>query len=350
MPRPIPAALLAAAACACLAFAAQEPAPPSDPQPVEIAGELWHLGPVRPAPGPVPERNEAWRELDCAACHPEIAREWSSTLHALAWIDPLYQASLVGLRRPEGCYACHAPQPVHGTGVGLRPEVREESRHRGIDCVVCHLGPEGEILGPWGIPTEAHRSVKGTSFLPEGESELCLSCHSTTIGPVIGLGRDFQRTEQHQKGKSCVACHMRPLERSVAIDPASGERSPVRPGRSHELQSTRDPAFLAQAFDLSAFERGGRSVLRLVNRCGHRVPGLEDRRLAFEIEVLDAAGLPLARTEFEIGKATFLAVDAGREVELEALGPALRVRAVHHSPGLDAPVEFLDLRLAVRRP
>ena len=331
--------------CSAGLFAAQD----STPTRVEIAGETWELGPVRPAPGPIPAQLEGWRDIACADCHTTIAEEWSRSLHALAWEDPLYLLSLEGLRRPDSCHPCHAPEPLHITGVGVRPEFRAENRRHGVDCLSCHGGVDGTVHGPWGAPTDAHTSVKSASFLPEGMSELCLSCHSTTVGPVIGLGRDFQRHEQHEAGKSCVACHMRPVERSAAVHPVTGEASPVRPGRSHEFQSARDPAFLAQAFALEAHTNDAGTVFVVRNRCAHRVPGLEDRWFVFHVAVQGAEGEVLAEGVLEIAKATFLPVEGAAELELAATGPRVSVRGVHHSPALHEPVEFVSVVLEVEQ-
>jgi hypothetical protein len=122
--------------------------------------------------------------------------------------------------------------------------------HFGVDCNPA-TWPEGRDLGPVGAD-EGARTKQGKLFTPEGQSQLCVACHATTVSPVIGIAKDFVETRQFEKGRSCVGCHMQALEREFVSDPAShaktGDAPYVkRPGRSHELQSPRDPAFLARA-------------------------------------------------------------------------------------------------------
>ena len=93
-----------------------------------------------------------------------------------------------------------------------------------------------------------------------------------------------------------MGCHMAPLK--TADD--DGEGGPMI--RSHTLQTPRDPSFLRQAFGLSAHRRGELTVLRVENRCGHRVPGLAEREIEFVIEGLDADRDERAEPSFIISK------------------------------------------------
>ncbi|MCB9913718.1 MAG: hypothetical protein H6828_01055 [Planctomycetes bacterium] len=290
--------------------------------------------------------NARWREVSCAQCHEEIAREWGATLHALAWEDEVFQDELASIRRKKSCHGCHAPLPLVGTDLAQRPEERPMWRHFGVDCRACHLDAEGRVHGPWGAPSPGHTSVQDDAYAGAGSNALCISCHRVSIGPVLGIAQDFVDEQLGARGLSCVGCHMAPVERSMAVDDRTGEPLPARAGRSHALQTPRDPSFLAQAFALATERTATGALLRVTNRAGHRVPGIEDRRLVFEVTALDAAGKALATGELVVSRREYLAWGESRELALEAKGVTdLRVRATHDAPAYARPVVFLEREL-----
>ena len=286
---------------------------------------------------------DGWERHECAECHLEITREWASTLHALAWEDVHFQKEIRKVRRKKSCYGCHIPQPLHGlAGFIPNPDPRDEQLAHGIDCAACHEGESGEMLGPFGAENSAHTSAKSESFTADGANRLCIACHATNIGPVLGIAKGFNETEVAKSGGSCVGCHMAPVERAHATDPETGESSPPRKGRSHLLQTPRDPAFLRQAFLISARTRGETTTLLISNRTGHRVPGLTERSLEFKIELLDEQGKSRAKVRHIIDKRRYLPVDDHLEIELEGVGGSVHVIAEHEAPGYRKPVRFLD--------
>ena len=331
-------------ALARAAGVAQEGAREEEPPPFVLA---------EPAPiaDGVPAEAPGWRSMSCARCHVAIAREWAGTRHALAWIDPHYQEALAKVRRPESCRACHIPAPLHGAeqlaGAALptQPAVRERRLHHGVDCRACHEGPQGELLGPYGATTYAHESVRSESFTAEGSNRLCAVCHATHIGPVVGVAKDFVASDQAARGRSCVGCHMAPLERSAAHDPDGDGPSPVRKGRSHALQTPRDPAFLRQAFGFELERRGERSVLRVENRAGHRVPGLEGREIELVATAFDPRGDRRAEQRFVLSKDSYLPVEQPLELWFELPAERVHLRGIHRASGFAEPVEFLALEL-----
>src|SRR5262245_14606896 len=96
-------------AAAALGLAAAGPA-----RQAGTAGEPWSLALAAPAPHPslALDPHPALERVDCARCHAAIAKEWSVTQHAHAWIDPVYQTALKDKRRPESCHGCHIPTPL----------------------------------------------------------------------------------------------------------------------------------------------------------------------------------------------------------------------------------------------
>ncbi len=311
----------------------------------ETAPDAWELSEPKPVDDGVPASVSDWESMSCARCHATIAREWAGSRHALAWIDPHYQAEIAKLRRPERCHGCHIPEPLHAGDFGQEPRARERRQHHGIDCRACHDGPDGAVLGPWGADTYAHVSVRSESFTEEGASRLCIACHATHIGPVIGIAKDFVATRQAERGKSCVGCHMAPVSRPTAADPDEDEPSPERAGRSHALQTPRDPAFLRQAFALSATRRGAETIVRVANRCGHRVPGLEGREIELIFTGLDAESGARVEERFVLSKQTYLPVEEPLEIRLALATERVLVRGFHRARGFAEPVEFLALEL-----
>jgi RNase P subunit RPR2 len=306
-----------------------------------LPGRKWELKTPALESSRTTLTNPAWEELDCSRCHETIAKEWASTRHAQAWNEEVYQEELATIKRQSKCTSCHAPQPLLVNGIEERVTVRDNDRHLGIDCRSCHLGADGSIHGPWGAPTEAHKSTKSKLFDATGSNELCLSCHSRSVGPVIGIGRDFDDAELSDRGFSCVGCHMAPVERPIA----NQDGLEARLGRSHLLQTPRDPAFLRQAFAIEVERIEGGARLEISNRAGHRVPGLNDRFLIFELDLQDASGASIARDEVEISRSEPLGVAESIVVDLAGVGAAsLLIRGVHEAESITEDVVFLEQR------
>ncbi len=313
-----------------------------------------------------PERVDV-EAVSCTECHRAIAEEWAETLHALAWVDPHYRAALAETRRPEGCHGCHIPMPLHASGVPSKPPPRTadvEPLELGVTCNTCHAGPSDAadsekgpvilgpvILGPWGAATDAHRSLKSPSFEGVGRDALCSACHATSIGPVIGIARDFAEAELAASGKSCVGCHMSVEFRPAAISP-EGVASEERLVRSHRINGPWDPEFLAGAFELSARAADGRTTVSVANQAGHRVPGLTLRAFRLEARLLDAEGEIVAQGELVIDSRAHLPVEGTRELVLAGdaeEGSVVEVVFLHLAPGVPEPIRFLETRLDVAR-
>lgn len=282
-----------------------------------------------------PETLGGLQGLSCASCHATVAEEWARTAHALAWVDEVYQAELRTKKRPELCHGCHAPEPLFAGAWSARPAARETLREHGVSCESCHQDAGGAILGLRGIAVEAHASRVSDLMSAPGSNQLCASCHSTNIGPVIGVAKDALPFLA-ARGLTCVGCHLAPVEQSFA------EGAPVRAGRSHELQTPRDPAFLRRAFALRFTLAEAGAVLTIHNQAGHRVPGLIGRQITIEAELLDAAGARLDRQELQIDERAYLPLDGRRELRFARAGAAVRVRGRHTDPRRSEPVPFLD--------
>lgn len=342
-------------------------------------GSALLVGAVNPAPliqDPAPQaatadRHAAWRERlvddgravvledrsgnDCLRCHQGIGEEWAHSTHATAWQDQHYQKALKKIRRKQGCWGCHAPEPLAAAGWPQSPKVRADDRHLGVTCTTCHLAADGEtMLGPAGHTTDAHPSQADVRFDESQSNELCIACHATTIGPVIGIAKDFVSSDQEGLGSSCVDCHMGRVTRAWAEPWEDGmEPLPERRGRSHRIKTPRDPEFLASAFLLEARSTETGAELVLANQTGHRVPGLIDRKIVFEVQLLDAEGSVLASAERTFDTRAFLPVEEEVTVALttsesgRGQGVKVRARGTHSPPGAKQPQVFLDRSYAL---
>jgi len=299
--------------------------------------------PSLPAPAPKvliqPGKLDQLEQLSCTKCHEKIVEEWSSTAHALAWVDPVYQSEIKEKRKPEACHGCHIPEPMSAGEAGTRPEPRKDALHYGVTCETCHLAADGAMLGPVDIeaPTAGvHASRRADSLASPGTNALCSSCHRTSIGPVIGIAKDFEAADKAKGGDSCVGCHFA-AEREV-VD-SKGKKRLVR---SHALQTPRDPAFLARAFGAKLTVEKSATVVTISNLAGHRVPGLIGREIELEATLLDAQGKTVAKGTQSLSTSSPMPVADSVRIEIVGTGASVHLVGRHTDPRADKPVVFLE--------
>lgn len=300
----------------------------------------WKLSKPAPSLDGRPAKLESAAQSSCAECHASIVEEWAATTHALAWTNEVYQEELADRKRADTCHGCHTPAPLHQQDLAQKPKARDQDRHFGVSCESCHLGPEGEMLGPTGAPTDAHASRRHEGFVGQGSNELCASCHKVTVGPVIGIAKDFLAEVAPLGEVGCVDCHLAPLRE---VDDGAGGKRVVR---SHELQSLRDPAFLSRAFEFALERQGAAGRLVVSNRAGHRAPGLVGRAFEFRTRSLDAAGKELGAASLTLDTSSYLPVLGSATLDFEAIGASVEIQGWRHDPRLPKPVKFLERTLA----
>jgi hypothetical protein len=267
--------------------------------------------------------------------------------HAISWLDESYREALKDKSRPQTCYGCHVPKPLLADGLAARAETRSELQDLGIACTSCHSASDGAVLGPAGRAGSGHASRASDFMTEKASSALCGACHSTNIGPVVGIAKDFESSKQAERGRSCIGCHMQVVERKPAQGAPAG--ASAYKGRSHVIQTPRDPTFLARAFEITLAVDGKSSVVTIKNLAGHRVPGLIGREVVFQAEVLDAAGKKLASGELTFDAQRYLPVDGHEQLKLGAAGKKVRIVGLHRDPRADAPVRFLERELEPAR-
>ncbi|HWR72321.1 MAG TPA: cytochrome c family protein [Nitrospirota bacterium] len=192
----------------------------------------------------------------CGGCHPQQFEEWTGSVHALAFQDPIYQGELnkgfkaVGHDVTRQCEGCHSPAGVvtgeiKGPGLtGLSPMALA-----GVSCDICHSvsgvthwqtpthEPEnGSFILTPGIETkEGVKLIKrgprkpsdgcGGGFHECAESplhlraELCASCHQVyhydSHFPIEATYLEWKHGPYAQKGILCQDCHMVEIEQFI---------------------------------------------------------------------------------------------------------------------------------------
>src|SRR6185437_6907330 len=271
---------------------------------------------------------------NCANCHAEIYREWSSSGHAHSVTGRHFRNLYEGTdwngkpgvgwglltQYPDGggvCASCHAPA---STKYDLR-QVKGVAA-RGVHCDYCHkvAGLAGESFGLthgrynlrllrpadgqlfFGALDDVDRNEDAYSPLYR-DSRYCASCHE---GVVFGVHvystfSEWQVSPARREGKQCQDCHMKPTGRMTNMAPGHGgiERDP-RALSNHRFFDESQETMLRRAVKVSAtFERsagGVRARVRVrAEGVGHRLPtGFIDRHLVLVAEGQGADGRTLA--------------------------------------------------------
>jgi len=113
----------------------------------------------------------------CRQCHAAEFQAWSSTTHAQASFDPIFQVYLQRAEKPGECFACHTTGYNTMTGQFVLA---------GVTCEACH--------GPYrpGHPEESMTVARS--------EELCGTCHANTL-------QEWSSSRHGQVGVTCVDCH-----------------------------------------------------------------------------------------------------------------------------------------------
>ncbi len=208
---------------------------------------------------------------DCSTCHRTITREWRSSLHAQAYISPVF------LKRKEelsdsgqSSCACHAPDNIAPEFLGAVPEEREDSLHLGVDCLACHMDKDMVAWSSGQQRYAPHFTRMDTMY---SQGRFCTGCH--------GWGKE--------SGFDCQECHM-PELRGANSDGPHIEKVTGATHRSHSWPGSRKPEMLSQGVVLTAIRNGRELSLSVTNVVeAHTFPVI-DRHQA-EIVVLPESSL-----------------------------------------------------------
>ncbi len=195
----------------------------------------------------------------CAKCHPDQVAQWSTSNHAYAIVDPLFQV-LVSVRQGdfEGkqdrfCTQCHSAIGVRGGEIApgfsfdaLSPVVDE-----GVTCLACHattsverdynsglvLDPAAPYHGPIADPTgnSFHASAPLDDF---SGARFCGACHDVIEPSGLDLERPYYEWEESPaalEGQTCQDCHMPETTGKAATD------GPERTVHDHRFVGIENP-------------------------------------------------------------------------------------------------------------
>ncbi|MCE9635416.1 MAG: cytochrome c family protein [Planctomycetes bacterium] len=219
---------------------------------------------------------------ECQPCHQDVWAEWKPSFHGQAWTDPMVYALSKGFRMPE-CIDCHAPLPIHVTGVATRVAPRTHSRSDGVDCLSCHLMEDGRsVAGTRDVDTSATPGACRPKKVPAmSDATACKGCHNQheTVTELADSGID----------KTCSDCHMEPVERKGAAGAV------LRKGRSHVFPGGHSLQMHQRAAKLDVAVVGGEVVANVTNvGAGHKIPtDARHRSYNLWITVTDARGNPV---------------------------------------------------------
>lgn len=249
---------------------------------------------------------------DCATCHSEVAREWSTSIHAAAWSDPQFQAELH--KDPEVawlCLNCHTPlanqQPSLVTAVGdiraptvvPNPSFDAALRDEGVTCLTCHWREEGIATSRSDVEAP-HPTVHDPEL---GGDQTCTVCHQATARLEDALVCHFNTgAEKEEAGvkQGCTDCHMPVVSRG-----AGHGRLHAWPG-SGLGKGTGEPPPGLNGLDLEGpvLSSAGELRFTLVNaRTGHMLPsGDPERYLDVRASLLDSSGGVVSSKRWRIGQ------------------------------------------------
>jgi predicted CXXCH cytochrome family protein len=137
---------------------------------------------------------------DCASCHTESQATWAKgahgmsqvvtceTCHETAGVDHPKSPMPVD-RSPDLCIRCHSD-----TRFGVEDWKASKHNQLGMECATCH-DPHNATLKKAAGPRDAQPTT-------DDISQLCINCHKD-------YNMTFSYTSHHQKGVSCVDCHVK---------------------------------------------------------------------------------------------------------------------------------------------
>lgn len=257
----------------------------------------------------------AFEEGKCKSCHPAIWREWEKSMHALAWVDEIYQAAAKTVKdRQKSCDPCHAPEPILLTGIGKMPKLRNTHRNSGVSCLVCHLDKNGTMHGPpASAETNFHANVTDPNYT--SPTKLCATCHGQESVPEHDQVSSFLESRYAKEKKSCATCHMPVVNRMQST--ASYESIK---GRKHTWRGSRSVAQLKSAATVKIEFDGKKVIVILQNKTGHFLPGGTLRTILLDVTHITPDGTQQQKKQVLISAKTEnrLKPDEKRTFEFDA--------------------------------
>ncbi len=338
------------------------PAPPDTNTPVK--GALSSIdNPMVPSGSYEPAAN-------CQNCHGTIFEQFSQSMHAQSFENPLVKAAFFKVLLPRrekspalssevsACIACHAPLASVRTGGNPAPlKAEKQKKIPGVDCDLCHTitgytgnspgggnfisTPDNQKQGPFHSKNDFHSTYSELI----SQSRFCAICHNRTNRyglEMISTFSEWKKSKYAREGIQCQDCHMNIKGFLTAGKPdfASGKVAQgtlINPKKRDKLYTHRFPGahsktqvvgaiglkLNADQFQLHA----GHEMMIYVDvdnsRSGHKLPtGSAELRLLYLDLIATINGksihIPansLNRDKFDVsGAGKFDAVVLGREI------------------------------------
>lgn len=169
----------------------------------------------------------------CAGCHGMIYEQYRDTMHAFAFVDPLYwaEANLAGEEAGDEirnwCHSCHAAAASMIEKIPADADQASQLAKAGIICDFCHSVTEvtgnGNVSFKLETATNTKRGPYKNSYSPfhlseyseiHTKAEFCAGCHDV-YHPVNGLPieqpyQEWKEGPYAEQGIVCQDCHMTP--------------------------------------------------------------------------------------------------------------------------------------------
>lgn len=245
----------------------------------------------------------------CSGCHSDIFKQWKGSMHANAFIDPVFQALWkIGAKETQGmtdtlCGGCHAGVGVLSNDLVFKNGEFQTSdiAKEGVHCDLCHtvvrssfketptfepqnaslvLSPGDVKRGPYKDSESPHHETAYSEL--HTKSEFCANCHQV-YHPVSNF--HIERTYDEwkysvyaQKGIQCQDCHMMPVEK--AIEAARTLKKPVNPGKPCVMGPDRENMFTHE------FVGANFTVPTLLNHKDHAGIAVERLKSAATLDII----------------------------------------------------------------
>ncbi len=147
---------------------------------------------------------------DCAACHEDLVKAFSTNPHDILEKSPQFKIS-------NPCESCHGPGKAHIDGGGDKTKIITFKGKEGAtfnkQCLSCHrkdhevTGFAGSMHSKQGLNCadchSAHKAAPMTRLLKQRASDVCMSCHTAQKAE---FSKPFHHRVQ-EKAMECTDCH-----------------------------------------------------------------------------------------------------------------------------------------------
>ena len=227
---------------------------------VVLGASAWALVAVFRSPTEAAPARSFTSSQQCAECHPTVYAEWKESQHAQSWVNPEVRALSNDFSNTD-CIDCHAPREIFVTGIGNRVLPRSSRRNEGVDCIACHMLPDGRVAGTIDDPTAPCRPVATRDL---ARPDLCAGCHNQHETVKQWEGSSFAAN-----GQDCSSCHL----------PYRG--GDPNAGRDHGMWGGHDLELVKSAVELRGETENGTRYAVVENvAAGHSFPTDERSRAA----------------------------------------------------------------------